>query len=146
LCFCADLNALPSSCTKLALVVNDKCTECRACELKCSFVHFGVFNPHKSGIRIISDWPKLPRVRLCVQCEDPACLPACPVGALVRTDGGAVRVLYDECTGCGSCVAACPYDGIWLDPLSNVAIKCDTCAGRFECVAGCFAGALSVGE
>jgi carbon-monoxide dehydrogenase iron sulfur subunit len=126
-----------------------KCTECRACELKCSFVHFCVFNVNKSGVRIISDWPGPPRAHVCVQCEDPACLPACPVEALVYIDDadgrGVVKVLK-ECTGCGNCVEACPYDGIWLDPLSKVAIKCDTCEGRFECVALCFAGALSVGE
>jgi Fe-S-cluster-containing dehydrogenase component len=64
----------------------------------------------------------------------------------VRTDAGVVKVLSEECIGCGACVAACPYDGIWLDPLSQTAVKCDTCAGRFECVAVCFAGALSVEE
>jgi len=124
----------------------EKCTECRACELKCSFVHFGLFNPGKSGIRIVSDWPELPRARVCIQCEEPACLPACPTGALVLTKAGVVEVVHELCIGCGLCVDACPYDGIWLDPLSDIAVKCDTCAGRFECVATCFAGALSVGE
>jgi carbon-monoxide dehydrogenase iron sulfur subunit len=124
----------------------EKCTECHACELKCSFVHFQLFNPNKSGVRIVSSWPDLPRARVCIQCEDPHCLPACPVEALVRTDEGVVKVEYDVCIGCGDCVDACPYDGIWLDPLSEVAIKCDTCDGQFECVADCFAGALSVGE
>ena len=123
-----------------------RCTECRACELKCSFVHFRLFNAGKSGIRIVSDWPELPRARVCVQCEEPACLPACPTEALVLTEAGVVDVEHDLCIGCGMCVDACPYDGIWLDPLSGVAIKCDTCAGRFECVATCFAGALSIGE
>ncbi|MEE8391363.1 MAG: 4Fe-4S dicluster domain-containing protein [Anaerolineae bacterium] len=124
----------------------EKCTECRTCELKCSFVHLSVFNANKSGVRIVSDWPGLPRARVCIQCKDRACLPACPVEALVRTENGVVKVLYDECIGCNDCVEACPYDGIWLDPLSEVAVKCDTCDGRFECVAICFAGALSVEE
>ena len=122
--------------TQRLIVDTEKCTECRACELRCSFVHFGTFNPNKSGVR----------ARVCIQCDDPACLPACPVEALVRTDAGIVKVLYEQCIGCGDCVAACPYDGIWLDPLSQVAVKCDTCEGRFECVAGCFADALSVGD
>jgi carbon-monoxide dehydrogenase iron sulfur subunit len=131
--------------TQGLIVDVERCTECRACELECSFVHFGVFNGNKSGVRIVSGWPELPRARVCVQCDDPACVPACPVEALVRADG-VVKVLYDECIGCGDCVEACPYDGVWLDPLSGVAVKCDTCDGGFECVADCFAGALSVGE
>ncbi len=132
--------------TQRLIVDLEKGTECRACELKCSFVHFEVFNSNKSGVRLVPDWPELPRARVCVQCKDPACLPACPVEALVRTENGVVKVLYEECIGCGDCVEACPYDGIWLDPLSKVAVKCDTCDGRFECVAICFVGALNVEE
>jgi tetrathionate reductase subunit B len=108
-------------------------------------VHFSVFNANKSGIRILSDWPQLPRARVCIQCEEPDCLPACPSGALELTDEGVVKVRYAECDSCGLCVEACPYDGIWLDPLSGLAVKCDTCKGRFECVPDCFPGALSVG-
>jgi anaerobic carbon-monoxide dehydrogenase iron sulfur subunit len=123
-----------------------RCTECRACELECSFFHYAVFNAGKSGVRIASDWPELPRARVCAQCQEPACLPACPVEALVYTEMGSIRVLPEECTGCGTCVDACPYDGIWLDPLSGLAVKCDTCDGRFACIARCTAGALSTGK
>jgi len=132
--------------TKRLIVDLSICTECRACELTCSFVHFGVFNSRKSGIRIVSDWPNLPRARLCIQCEDPACIPACPVDALVRSSSGAVSVIREECIGCGDCVDACPYDGIWLDPLTNLAVKCDTCNGEFKCIENCFVHALSIGE
>jgi Fe-S-cluster-containing dehydrogenase component len=123
-----------------------KCTECRTCELKCSAAHFELFNANKSGVRVYPLWPELPSALVCRQCEDPACLPACPSEALVINEFGAVQVLYDECGGCRNCVDACVYDGIWLDPLSGVAIKCDTCNGQFLCVADCFAGALSVVE
>jgi len=127
------------------LVVDvQKCTECRTCELKCSFVHFQVFNSNKSGVRVFARWPELPSALVCKQCEEPDCLPACPSEALVMIPGGAVQVLYDECSGCGSCVDACLYDGIWLDPLTGMAVKCDTCRGQFLCVADCFADALGV--
>jgi carbon-monoxide dehydrogenase iron sulfur subunit len=122
----------------------EKCTECRTCELKCSFVHFGVFNSNKAGVRIVPNWPDLPQARICRQCDEPECLPACPTGALVLTDDGNVKVMYEDCIGCEACVDACPYDGIWLDPLSGVVVKCDTCEGRFECVQDCFVQALSV--
>jgi Fe-S-cluster-containing dehydrogenase component len=121
----------------------EKCTECRTCELKCSLVHFGVFNSNKAGIQITPHWPGLPTARLCRQCEQPDCLPACPTGALVLTDGGNVKVNHDDCIGCEACVEACPYDGIWMDPASGVAVKCDTCEGRFECVTDCFVVALT---
>ena len=124
----------------------EKCTECRTCELKCSFVHFQVFNSNKSGVRIVPNWPDFPNFRVCRQCEDPECLPACPTGALVLTDGGNVKVIQEECIGCEACVDACPYDGIWMDPLSNIAVKCDTCEGRFECIPDCFVSALSIAE
>jgi anaerobic carbon-monoxide dehydrogenase iron sulfur subunit len=129
------------------LVVDvQKCTECRSCELKCSFVHFSLYNPNKSGIRIVSDWPALARARLCIQCEDPACLPSCPSDALVLNDAGVVKVIYENCTACGSCVDACPYDGIWMVPVADFTVKCDTCDGRFLCIPDCFAGALSTVE
>jgi Fe-S-cluster-containing hydrogenase component 2 len=129
------------------LVVDlEKCTECLTCELKCSFVHFKLFNKNKAGIHIVPHWPEQPSARICIQCEDPACLPVCPTGALVLTLDGNVKVIHAECIDCGSCVDACPYDGIWIDPLSNVAVKCDTCEGRFECVSDCFVTALIVSE
>ncbi|MFN2244766.1 MAG: 4Fe-4S dicluster domain-containing protein [Anaerolineae bacterium] len=128
------------------IVTVEKCTECRACELTCSLEHFGVFNPRKSGVRIVSNWPELARARVCIQCEEPECLPACPAEALVVTESGSITVLHELCTGCESCVDACPYDGIWMDPLSGLAVKCDTCDGQFACLAVCTAGALSIGE
>jgi len=131
---------------KALQVTTERCTECRSCELKCSLVHYGVFNGNKSGVRIVSHWPDLPTARVCRQCEEPSCLPACPVEALVRAQNGAVKVLQDLCIGCAACVDACPYDGIWLDPLSGLACKCDTCEGRYECIPGCFTGALSQSE
>lgn len=132
--------------TKRLLVNLEKCTECRTCELDCSFIHFTVFNSNKSGVRIVSRWPELPAARICSQCEDPACLPVCPNESLTLDEQGVVVVHYDICAGCENCVQECPYDGIWMDPVSNVAVKCDTCGGRFLCVADCFAGALSIAD
>ncbi len=131
---------------KRLLIDLNKCTECRTCELKCSFVHFQVYNSNKSGIRILTQWPDLPGARICSQCKEPDCLPACPTEAMVFTSENSVKIQYDLCIGCGNCVDACPYDGVWLDPLDNIAVKCDTCEGKYLCVAECFAGALSIEE
>ena len=90
----------------------------------------------------------------CMHCEFPACVTACPVGALEKTADG--PVVYDEhkCIGCRYCMVACPF-GVpnfeWEDPTPWIR-KCDFCADRLAeglepaCVAACTTGALKFGE
>lgn len=83
----------------------------------------------------------------CQHCRDPACLPECPTGALVRDARGAVEVRAALCTGCGACVSACPWDAVELVPggTGALAAKCDLCSGREgpECVVACPTGAIT---
>ena len=48
--------------------------------------------------------------QMCRHCLEPACVSACLVGALQRTEAG--PVIYDgsRCMGCRYCMAACPYE------------------------------------
>ena len=50
------------------------------------------------------------RRQACMHCLHPACVSACPVGALYKTDEG--PVLYDDgrCIGCRYCMLACPFE------------------------------------
>jgi formate dehydrogenase iron-sulfur subunit len=70
----------------------------------------------------------------CRHCLEPACVSACPVGALERTDTGAVVYDSGKCMGCRYCMMACPY-GIprydWDRPVPYVR-KCILCYERIR--------------
>ncbi len=91
--------------------------------------------------------------RNCMHCIEPACVSACPVGAMQKTPEG--PVIYDEtiCIGCRYCMAACPFDVPkyeWEKVFPRVQ-KCDMCADRIAkgqepaCVESCKIGALNFG-
>jgi len=90
----------------------------------------------------------------CMHCEHPACVAACPVGALQKTPEGPVLYDDDKCFGCRYCMVACPF-GIptfeWDKPLPWVR-KCTFCADRLgegwepACVKACPTDALKLGE
>ncbi len=46
---------------------------------------------------------------VCKHCTHAGCLEACPTGAIVRNEFGAVYVQPDICNGCGYCVPSCPF-------------------------------------
>ena len=45
----------------------------------------------------------------CQHCQDPACIPACPAGAISKNANGIVTVNQELCIGCRYCEWACPY-------------------------------------
>lgn len=45
----------------------------------------------------------------CMHCLDPACVSACPVGALKKHPSGPVTYNASRCIGCRYCMIACPF-------------------------------------
>lgn len=124
------------------LVDVEKCQGCVSCMLACSLIHEGVESLSLSRIQIIQNsfesFPDDLTIEQCRQCVDPACVTACPTGALAAdADYGNVRMIDKEkCIGCGLCHRACPYTPsrafLAADKAYDGAIKsrkCDLCAG-----------------
>ncbi len=92
--------------------------------------------------------------RQCMHCLHPACVSACPVNALQKTESGPVVYDASRCIGCRYCMVACPF-GIpkfqWEDALPTIC-KCTFCADRQEaglapaCSSACPTGALTFGD
>lgn len=92
--------------------------------------------------------------RQCMHCLDPACVSACPVGALQKLDEGPVTYDASRCIGCRYCMVACPF-GMpkfdW-DVSLPVICKCTFCVDRQQegmipaCAEACPTGALTFGD
>ncbi len=88
--------------------------------------------------------------KLCNQCDNPACVQVCPVGATYQTNDGVVLIDRDWCIGCGYCIMACPYGVRFFHPVHKVADKCNFCYHRISkgmepaCVECCSFGARRI--
>lgn len=123
----------------------DKCTGCRICEVVCSYVKTGKFNPRKARIRVTRlSQIGFDKPSVCIQCPDAKCVSACPQEALVKQSPlGTIKLLENKCTGCVACVDACPMGAINTDPETGFPLICDLCGGEPKCVQYCPKGALS---
>lgn len=146
-----------------------KCTGCDRCVEACVKVNnLGEYKPGgEPGIHDVGDGLSAKRWtsviskpgkhfvrKQCRHCLDPACVSACPVGAMQKTPEG--PVIYDKviCMGCRYCMMACPF-GIprydWDQPVPYVN-KCTLCYTRLKegklpgCVEACTAKATIFGD
>ena len=71
--------------------------------------------------------------RICNHCLNPACVAACPSGALYkRGEDGVVLVDQDRCRGWRACVPACPYKKTFYNWTTGKSEKCILCYPRVE--------------
>ena len=129
--------------SKKLMVIPEQCSGCRICELVCAIKHFGVNNPKKSAIKVLTIYPH-PVVRMpivCSQCKVLTCAQVCPVDALQRSDG-VMQLDKEKCISCYKCVDACPFGAIYVHEDYDLPILCDMCGGDPECVKKCPTGAL----
>ena len=137
-----------------------KCIGCQACTVSCiqeNAVPEGSFRTVVStySVKLVdSAQPAGTYVlpRLCNHCDNPPCIPVCPVGATYKREDGIVAVDGDRCVGCAYCVQACPYDARFINHETNKADKCTFCAHRVDagllpaCVETCVGGARIFGD
>lgn len=71
--------------------------------------------------------------RICEHCLNPACVAACPSGAMYkRQEDGIVLVDQQQCRGWRMCVSACPYKKVYFNHKTGKAEKCTMCYPRIE--------------
>ncbi|MBK8988726.1 MAG: 4Fe-4S dicluster domain-containing protein [Chloroflexi bacterium] len=97
-----------------------KCVGCHACTIACV-----AENKLPPGVVyrpvLEEEWGTYPNVgrrfvpRPCMQCENPPCVPVCPVGATFTNEEGIVEMNYERCIGCRYCITACPYSARTAD-------------------------------
>ncbi len=142
-----------------------KCIGCNECVVACKKVnHLLPDVPRrwdsddgltaKNWTSIVRGPNYVPVRKQCRHCLEPACVSACPVGAMHKTDIGAV--IYDraKCIGCRYCMMACPYEiprYDWDKAVPSVQ-KCILCYDRIKsggqpaCVEACPTKATIFGD
>lgn len=132
---------------KQLVIHPERCTGCMQCELACSFVQTGQFQPSQSVIRVhVFDEQASMAPYTCFQCDEAWCMTACPVNAITIDGNGAKVVLNDTCVGCKLCTIACPFGTVFYNPVTNKAFKCNLCGGDPACAHACPTTAIEYEE
>jgi len=135
-----------------------RCTGCQTCRVACKDWNDVPPGP-AAWLRIQSrEEGKFPEVSVrfllfhCFHCAEPACLKACPNGALSKREkDGIVTLIRELCSGCHACRDVCPYQAPQFQSNNEPMEKCDFCLERIDaglnpvCVDACPQRALEFG-
>ncbi len=139
-----------------------RCTGCYACVVACKDWHDVPAGPASWRRVETIERGTFPDVFVaylatsCYHCQNPACVTACPAGAITkRREDGIVLVDSALCLGrdnCDLCLQACEYRAPQFGSEPNARMqKCDLCLDRLAggrqpiCVAACPMRALDAG-
>lgn len=99
----------------MMIIDTRKCVGCHACTVACiAENHLPPGVVYRTVMQ--EEIGTYPNVQLrfvprpCMQCDEPPCVPVCPVAATHKRPDGVVAIEYDKCIGCAYCVTACPYN------------------------------------
>ncbi|MGQ0286116.1 tetrathionate reductase subunit TtrB [Pasteurellaceae bacterium 22721_9_1] len=134
-----------------------RCIGCQSCTVSCAVENNIPIGQFRTTVRQyeVSYAQQVNNVllpRLCNHCDNPPCVPVCPVQATYQRKDGIVVVDNKRCIGCAYCVQACPYDARFINEETKTADKCTFCAHRLEvgllpaCVESCVGGARIIGD
>ncbi len=99
--------------SRYGILVNvDNCIGCQACFIACKQenkvapnIQWNQIHRNENVKENIINYYRVS----CQHCDNPACLPVCPVKAIYKGPNGEVLVDQSKCVGCKACLAACPY-------------------------------------
>jgi len=116
----------------------DNCIGCRACEAACK-QEFNLpvgLRRRRVVTQMEGTYPDVAQRFVsasCNHCAEPACVKACPVGALFKRPQDGIVLFDDEkCIACQRCGAACPYGAPQYHPETGKVNKCTLCAHRLD--------------
>lgn len=136
---------------------NVDCIGCRACEMACKDKNGLPPGPRFRRVQYVEGgtFPEVYAYKVnmsCNHCAEPACLPACPTGAIwKRQKDGIVDIDSTLCIGCRRCEATCPFGAPQFIPEQNIVAKCNMCVDEIDagrkpyCVMACMMRVLDVG-
>ena len=149
---------------RYGLVIDlERCIGCHACTVACkaenqieqgSWVRVEMRDGQRRDTAL-GQFPQLAMYYLpimCMHCQDPPCVDACPLDAIHKRDDGVVILDTTQCDGCQACLTACPYGVILFDETTGLASKCHLCTHRIEqglepfCVVCCEGFAIHFGD
>jgi protein NrfC len=115
------------------IIRQDNCIDCERCMKACAetnhVAEYGYRTRILKQVEPESSGRKTEFIPvLCNQCNNPACVRACPTKATYKDEkNGIVMVDQSKCIGCKTCMSACPYNGRYYNEEAKSIDKCNFC-------------------